>query len=104
MIGLPQMADVGQATFGDETETIEHLKDLARRLMYGANDRLALFGQIFHRLDDRDGHERVEAARRLVAEQYRRIRDDLGGERESSLLATTDSFVTDSDRIVLALF
>lgn len=45
--------------------------------MNGAHDGAALARQPSHALDHRQCHERVEAARRLIAEQYERIRQHL---------------------------
>ena len=71
------IAQESQTTFGQNAEAVEHLKELAGRLMDGANDGLALFGQISHALDQCHGHVRVEARCRFIAEQDGWIRNHL---------------------------
>ena len=75
---LAQVAVEGETALGEQAELVEELVDLARGLMNGAYDGGALAGrQLLHDLGHRERHEAVQTARRLVAEQYRRIGNDL---------------------------
>lgn len=102
-----RIAEKRESALREYAKPIEHLEELAGRLMDGANDGLVLLGQILHAVHKRHGHVGVEAARGLVAKEDRRIRDDLGGERQSPSLAAADAFdaaLRIADHRVLALF
>jgi len=66
-------AQVGGAALSDEEEPVKGWEELRGRLVYGADDGLALPGQAAQQAHHRGRHEGVQAARRLVAEQERRI-------------------------------
>ena len=106
LAGPGRLAHVGDAALGHEKETVELLEYLARRLMYGAHDRLAHAARhALHAVHYGHGHERVEAARRLVAEQNGRIDEQLGGEGQATPLAARYArYVNRADQRVLALF
>lgn len=56
---------------------IKEEENLRRRLMNRADDCFALVGELSHGLDDDEGHRGIQARRWFVAEQKRRIAEDL---------------------------
>ena len=88
------VAQVRQASLRKYAQAVEYLKELTGRLMYGADDGLALLGQVSHALDQSHGHVGVEARGRFVTEQDGRIRDHFRGKSQATSFASADAFVT----------
>ena len=56
--------------------------------MDGADNCLALLGQVLHALNDCHGHERIQSTSRLITEQERRIGQHLRSEGQTLAFAT----------------
>ena len=63
-VGLVAVKD--ELSFAHQANVVDELDEFARRMMHGENDGLAALRQLPHALHNRDGHEAVQATRRLI--------------------------------------
>lgn len=91
---LRRFAHERHPAVGHQQHLLKHGEQLAGRLMYGAHDRGAASRQKLQCTHQLLGAVRIEAGRWLVAEQNRRTRQQLGGERQPFPFATRQNFAT----------
>ena len=80
---LGRMPDKSAFPLGHNADVVKELEDLRRRLMNGAKNRATDGGVSLEQFDETSCHEGVETGSGFIAEDQRRLRQNLRGKGQS---------------------